>query len=84
MLLGGESEDTAQAAMNSTIAALPPKTRDTLNQLIKDVMADGVVTPDEEQALVDFTVAAGMRPRPSEPGDPKSRVRRRAEKLRSP
>ena len=38
--------------MNAAIAALPPKTRDVLMQLIKDVLADGVVTPDEEQALV--------------------------------
>ena len=29
-LLGGESEDAAQAAMNAAIAALPPKTRDVL------------------------------------------------------
>ena len=50
--------------MDAAIAALPPKTRDVLMQLIKDVLADGVVTPDEEQALVQFAVAAGMKPMP--------------------
>ena len=30
-------------------------------QLIKDVLADGVVTTDEEEALVQFAVAAGMK-----------------------
>ena len=84
-LLGGESDDPTQAAMNAAIAALPPKTREVLNQLIKDVMADGVVTPDEEQAIVDFAVAAGMKPMAGEPGAPRSRAhRRRAEKPGSP
>ena len=48
------------AALEAAIAALPPDTRAKLMEQIKEVMADGVVTPSERRALGEFARSAGM------------------------
>ena len=85
VLLGEESggADKAEAeAMAATIAALPPKTREALMKLIHDVLADHVVTPAEEEALVQFAISAGIKPVPEPIGGRSPRWR--AKRTRGP